>query len=838
LTPHVPVRAWVVAAALLGGAAWAQEPAARPEFPAGVDLVSVDVSVLGSDGTPVTGLGRESFTVLEDGQPQSIATFEPFVGSEPAPTEAHSAESVPAPRAPAAAPAPEARPGAAPAHFLIVFAEEELSARSADAARRAVERFLDQTVREGERVTILSTAHEAWTSGVWPGHREAMRSWLRNVRGLLVEGENVNPAGIDPEHANGFLENAQTGEPVAADPLDPRSRKRTPQHLLAEGSYGRQSLDTARFLDQVRRLVDAQPAGGGRQALILLSEPFFTEPGVAGMQAFLETCRRAHVAVYPLDPRRFSPSPRTDVSMSNPGDLETTEVLEVPDVESAMTDDVGGAVMAPVTLAAETGGFRIRRSNDPGPELRRVASETRTFYRLGYYPSNTTRDGALRRIEVKLAMPKVTVRARRGYYAVPGPKTQAPASARTTASPTEAPPPEPPTPSPPETGSTTREARYTDLVRAYERGERENALRTLARWEPDEARRASAEALQGGSTVGRGRERLLFEESSILLRTEAGFRQLMAGREDTGEALLDGARRDVEDLPAGPDRMGFERQWVTAVTRFRRARGAFDDALDGVERGEHRLGRGRDLERERGLVYFDRALIERLRAENAHYVLRPTGSLLGHIENRGGPPAAAVGQGAVVGETASASAGRRDPGFTSREDLEDARQRQVVALESRARQSALEAARILRPLARAKPDDEDVRLHLGHALLLGEHTEDAAEELGWVADHAQDEGRRYVALLLLGRIEDEAGRLPAAVERYRAAVALRPSGQAARVALSAALVRTGDRVRAEETVLPLLGAPLEPQDDWLVYQLSAFPELRTTMETLWAGLER
>jgi len=50
----------------------AQEP---PVFSAVVDMVKITVTVLDRDGSPVTGLERSDFTILEDGRPQSIELF-------------------------------------------------------------------------------------------------------------------------------------------------------------------------------------------------------------------------------------------------------------------------------------------------------------------------------------------------------------------------------------------------------------------------------------------------------------------------------------------------------------------------------------------------------------------------------------------------------------------------------------------------------------------------------------------------------------------------------------------------------------------------------------------
>jgi Ca-activated chloride channel family protein len=50
-------------------------PVNQAQYTSGVNVVEVYAAVLDRDGKPVTGLPRDAFTVLEDGQPQAIGTF-------------------------------------------------------------------------------------------------------------------------------------------------------------------------------------------------------------------------------------------------------------------------------------------------------------------------------------------------------------------------------------------------------------------------------------------------------------------------------------------------------------------------------------------------------------------------------------------------------------------------------------------------------------------------------------------------------------------------------------------------------------------------------------------
>src|SRR2546423_580328 len=66
-------RPGVVALAVLG---WmAAGSAILAQFTSGVNVVEVYAAVVDREGNPVTGLTREDFTVLEDGQPQTVSTF-------------------------------------------------------------------------------------------------------------------------------------------------------------------------------------------------------------------------------------------------------------------------------------------------------------------------------------------------------------------------------------------------------------------------------------------------------------------------------------------------------------------------------------------------------------------------------------------------------------------------------------------------------------------------------------------------------------------------------------------------------------------------------------------
>lgn len=70
-------------------------------------------------------------------------------------------------------------------------------------------------------------------------------------------------------------------------------------------------------------------------------------------------------------------------------------------------------------LAKETGGRAIFPSSleELQAAFDQIAAELRSQYSLGYTPSNRTRDGRFRKVEIKVKRSDLRVQARRGYYA-------------------------------------------------------------------------------------------------------------------------------------------------------------------------------------------------------------------------------------------------------------------------------------------------------------------------------------------------------------------------------------------------------------------------------------
>ena len=132
--------------------------------------------------------------------------------------------------------------------------------------------------------------------------------------------------------------------------------------------------------DAVVTAFDAIEPAPGRRALVLVSDGLERNSRLSA-EAVLTRVRASDVLAYPLVLQR-----------------------KVPDLLQELADTTGGRTE------------RVRRLRDLPGAMRRIATELRHQYLLGYQPLRAARSGEYRRIEVRVTRDKHQVRARAGYF--------------------------------------------------------------------------------------------------------------------------------------------------------------------------------------------------------------------------------------------------------------------------------------------------------------------------------------------------------------------------------------------------------------------------------------
>ena len=398
---------------------------APPTFPAQLEQVTVDVVVTDGKGNPIPGLRQEDLQVLEDGVPQTVVSFEAF--------------SVPAAAAEKPAPLPRVSTntgkdeGSHGRTFVILFDDVHSTAGTAQRAKVAIAEFLNKSTREGDRVTVAATAGGAWWTARMEAGRDALLELVKHLEGRYVpdtgrdrmtdyeamrihvfRDETVmnrverrfDSSGVATMRRPGQGQNHETFR-ATEDPLITGRAAEVYYTALAR------NRTTLRALE---RSLNALVGLRGRKSLILVSEGFIYDPGLLEFKGIVDASRRANAAIYFVNTRGLEALP-----LSLEADISTALAPEDMGLAfSQAEEDTGGSE----SLAADSGGFAVRNTNHLAGGLERIGDETRTYYLVGYNPKNTTRDGAFRKIQVKVLGRKGTrVRARKGYYAPSDAKT-------------------------------------------------------------------------------------------------------------------------------------------------------------------------------------------------------------------------------------------------------------------------------------------------------------------------------------------------------------------------------------------------------------------------------
>jgi Ca-activated chloride channel homolog len=129
----------------------------------------------------------------------------------------------------------------------------------------------------------------------------------------------------------------------------------------------------------------------GRKAVIILSDGE-DESSNTNYQQALEMALRAESTIFAI-------------SVSKGGFFGVDDAKEGDTVLKDMAKETGGRVFFPFQLSELDDNFR------------KINQELRSQYSIGYYSTNTLRDGSFRRIEIRAAEKSLQLRHRKGYYA-------------------------------------------------------------------------------------------------------------------------------------------------------------------------------------------------------------------------------------------------------------------------------------------------------------------------------------------------------------------------------------------------------------------------------------
>ena len=422
---------FAVLSALL--AAWIQTPPSpppRPEGDRGVprigvesELVELDVVVTDGKDRPIIDLSPEAFEVLEDGRFQPITHFARGFTAGPA----LRSPSVAAPRV---APFPDE---GAPRGRHVVLAVDDYHLEPSDlaAVRKALLRFIDEQLQPGDEVAVAAASGSLGALQQFTTDRDVLR---RAVARLRVQNRSFRPpldvpritdyqAELidvgDQEALSLAVEEIMATEPRSRQNVGTQTRNEQRVRLLARQIVSLTAHVTSLTLASVERLVRGLTPLRGRKVVALFSGGFFLgsdrQSSRRDLEVIADAAMRSGVVVYAVDARGLVATPAIgDASIgggyditTNPGERERIELRAMEAGRDAMR-----------ALAADTGGLALFNRNDLDGALKQALEDSASYYRLGYEPQGSPRDGRLRKIEVRVpARSGLRVRTAGGYFA-------------------------------------------------------------------------------------------------------------------------------------------------------------------------------------------------------------------------------------------------------------------------------------------------------------------------------------------------------------------------------------------------------------------------------------
>ncbi len=372
-------------------------------------LIQLDVTVTDSKGKVVTGLKPEDFEVYENGEKQKITNLS-FVSSV-----REKNEPIKNPNDKTAVPIPptELKADQIRRTFALVVDDLSLSFESAYQVRRALKKFVDEQMQDGDLVAIIRTG-----AGIG-----ALQQFTSDKRQLYAAIEKVlwNPLG---RGGTGAFAPIRDNEKIQNDNESEEDKKAREDSENAFEDFQSATFATG-TLGALRFIVNGMGELPGRKSVILFSDGFkllqrneqgFNETGsvLNFLRQLVDTANRASVVFYTIDARGLQTTGITaeDSVSSDPQRLQ--QVLsersgELIDTQEGLT-----------YLAQQTGGFAVINNNDLGGGVRKILDD-QSYYLIAYAPDSDTFDAKTRKfnkLEVKVKNKDLRVRYRSGFFNV------------------------------------------------------------------------------------------------------------------------------------------------------------------------------------------------------------------------------------------------------------------------------------------------------------------------------------------------------------------------------------------------------------------------------------
>jgi VWFA-related protein len=357
------------------------------------ELVLVNVVVRDKKGNLVRSLKKEDFTLLEDGKPQNISTFDfenvdELVTPGPGETAATGAGGPGGLLRPSTQPALDARDR----RLMLLFFD--FSAMDPEQIERCVDsakKFVQTRMQPADLIALVSLSTNMRVDLDFTADKSKVLSVLSAYTSSQGQGFDAGAEGSS-EGA------AETSGAFTADDTD----------------YNTFTAD--RKLLALQSIMQALGKINQKKSIIYFSNGI-SQSGVdnqSALRAATASAVKANVSIYPLDVRGLEAFPpggqAQNASLHGQSAYNGGAVLNDLNSNAASQETLS-------TLAADTGGKAFFDSNDFSGVFSQVQKDTSAYYVLGFTSNNPLKDGRFRHLRVQLNRQDVKLEYRSGYYA-------------------------------------------------------------------------------------------------------------------------------------------------------------------------------------------------------------------------------------------------------------------------------------------------------------------------------------------------------------------------------------------------------------------------------------
>ncbi len=356
------------------------------------DLVLTNIVVRDKKtGEVVRGLTANDFTLLENGKPQRISTFDFESVDQATPLDeatinGKTGQSI------FNAKTGVARPEELRNHRLIVlfFDLTSMQPEDIDRSQQAARNYLNKQMQPADIVAVVSLDTNLSLDQDFTENKQLLLNAVNSYSG---------------DQAQGFQSGATstTNQVEDATAFSPD-----------ESEYN--DLNTDRELFAIAS-ISKSLAGINEKKSMLYFSGGIQRDGIenqASLRSAINTAVRANLSIYSVDSRGLEAiGPLGDAST---GSLRGANGYNGTSLQNNLDTNFNTQeVMS--TLSSDTGGKAFFDSNDFSPAFERIQRDTSAYYVLGFRSTDPRRDGRYRRLTIKINRPGLKLEYRPGYYA-------------------------------------------------------------------------------------------------------------------------------------------------------------------------------------------------------------------------------------------------------------------------------------------------------------------------------------------------------------------------------------------------------------------------------------